>query len=93
MRDDERRAVRLGLGLGDGAIDRGQVVDVGDVQHLPAVRLKALGRIVAEREVGAPVDGDAVVVVEADELAELLVAGERRGLVRDRPPSGSRRRR
>ena len=40
-------------------------------------------RVVGEGEVGVAVDRDAVVVVEADELAELEVSGERRSFVRD----------
>src|SRR5690606_1256443 len=38
---------------------------------------------VAARKLKLAVDGDAIVVEEADELAELLVARERRRLVRD----------
>ena len=60
-----------------------EVVHVVDVQHLPAVGLEALRGVIGEREIGRPVDRDVVVVVEADQLAELEVSGEAGGLVRD----------
>ena len=43
-------------------------VDVGD--HVPAVGLEALRRVVGEPALHVAVDRDAVVVVESDELAE-----------------------
>src|SRR5439155_1394171 len=51
--------------------------------HVPAVALEPLGRIVREREIGLPVNSDAVVVVDPDQPAELQMTGERAGLVRD----------
>ena len=51
--------------------------------HLPAVGLEALRRVVREPARDLAVDRDAVVVVEADELAEAPGPGERAGLVRD----------
>ena len=56
-------------------------VDVGD--HVPAVGLEALRRVVGEPALDLAVDRDAVVVVEADQLAEPQRAGERARLVRD----------
>ena len=81
--DDERGALRLGLRGGDGRVDGREIIHVGHVQHLPAVRLEALGRIITAGERRAAVDGDAVVVEEADELAELEIARVARRLVRD----------
>eukprot|EP00972_Heterocapsa_arctica_P054463 8025327-Heterocapsa_arctica.AAC.1 len=81
---DQRRLVRARLrvlnGLPDGIHVRVAVLD-GD--HLPAVRLIAHAHILGEGELGVAVDGDAVVIVEDDELAQLQVAGIRAGLVRD----------
>ena len=51
--------------------------------HVPAVGLEARADVLGEGEVGGAVDGDVVVVVEDDELAELQVAGERGGLAAD----------
>ena len=53
------------------------------VGHVPAISLEALGGVVGEPALHFAVDGDAVVVVERDQLAELQRAGERAGLVRD----------
>ncbi len=81
--DDQRRPLGVVLRLGDRPLDCIEVVDVGDVEHLPAVRFEPLGRVVGERELGLAVDGDVIVVVEPDQLPELEVSGERRRLVRD----------
>ena len=53
----------------NAAVDRLRIVavDIGD--HLPAVGAEARRRVVAEPAVHFAVDGNAVVVVEADELA------------------------
>ena len=56
-------------------------VDVA--RDVPAVRGEALRRVVGEPAAHLAVDRDAVVVVEADQLAELLRARERARLVRD----------
>jgi len=67
----------------DRDADRFGVVTV-DVRHdVPAVRLEALRRVVREPALHLAVDRDAVVVVEADQLAEPLRARERARLVRD----------
>ncbi len=44
---------------------------------MPAVRLVTLADIFAEGDVGVVLDGDLVVVVDQDEVAELLVSGDR----------------
>ena len=80
--DDERGP----RGLGDRLLQRLRhlvVVERVGAQHLPAVGLEALRRVVAERDAGRPVDGDVVVVVHHHQVAELEMARERRGLVRD----------
>ena len=69
-RSDSLRAV------GEGGVDGVEVVAVGHVQHVPAVALEAPADVLGEGQVGVAVDGDAVVVVEHDELAELQVPGE-----------------
>jgi len=81
--DDERGTLRVGLRFSDGGVDGREVVHIGHMQHLPAVALEALGRVVAAGERRAAVDRDAVVVEEADQLAELEVAGVARRFVRD----------
>src|SRR5689334_10232138 len=66
-----------------GAVDRVYVVAVHLGDHVPAVGLETLGRIVAEPSFDFTVDGNPVVVVERDELAEAQSSGEGAGLVRD----------
>jgi hypothetical protein len=65
-RDDERWPFRVGLCFAEGGLDLVEVIHVVDVQHLPAVRLEALARVVGVGEIGGSVDRDVVVVVEAD---------------------------
>ena len=67
----------------DGGLDLDRVVAVDVAHHLPAIGLEAGGRVVGEPAVGVAVDGDLVVVPEADQLAQSPGAGERGGLVRD----------
>ncbi len=80
---DQRRLAGLGLGRGDRSVDRVDIVAVGYALDVPAVGLEALAHVLGEGEVGGAVDGDVVVVVEEDQLAELLVAGEGGGLAAD----------
>src|SRR5262245_27743791 len=55
-----------------------------DVRHdVPAIGFETLRRVVGEPALHLAVDRDAVVVVEADQLAEPLRARERARLVRD----------
>jgi hypothetical protein len=74
------------LGLGDRGLERrgerGVVVRIG-LHDVPAIRLEALRRVVRERDRRVAVDGDVVVVVHHDEVAQAQMARERRGLVRD----------
>ena len=70
---------RVGDGL--GPIERGlegvEVVgDLADLVDVPAVAPEALAGVVGQRQLGDAVDRDVVVVVDHDQLAELLVAGE-----------------
>ena len=58
-------------------------MSVDTVDHLPAVGAKAFGGRVGEPPADRTVDGDAVVVVNGDQLAEAEGAGERAHLVRD----------
>ena len=80
--DDQRRPVRDAPGGGERRIECAEVVAVRHALHVPAVALEPLRRVVREREIGLAVDGDAVVVVDPDQTAELQMAGERAGLVR-----------
>ena len=79
-RDQRRR--RGGFGRRDRGIDGGLVVPV-DLGDVPAIGGEAGEGVVRYRQRGRPVDGNAVVIEQHDELGEAQVAGERRRLVRD----------
>lgn len=78
---DDGRLVGVLLGLLDGSGDPGVVVvTVLDVQDLPSVRLEPHLDVLGEGTSGVSVDGDLVVVVDGDQVAELEVTSERGGL-------------
>ena len=73
---DEAGAGQLRLGGEEGAVDP-LAIAAAHRLDLPAVGLEALGDVLAgEAHRGLAVDGDAVVVVEVDEPAQLEVAGQ-----------------
>ena len=83
---------RLGVGgvgrllerLPDGGLQRVHVVGhFAQVAHAPAVGREALGHVVVVGQLGRPVDGDVVVVVEREQAPQAEVSRQRRGLVRD----------
>ncbi|MDQ0687590.1 hypothetical protein QFZ56_006553 [Streptomyces achromogenes] len=84
---DDRRAAGLGPRRPQGRVERGDV-DVAVPGRLDALGVPAVGgvppqHVLGERGGGVALDGDVVVVVDEDEVAELLVAGQRGGLGRD----------
>src|SRR5690606_16341406 len=79
---DQRRALALGARRVDRGVDRFGIVPVDVLDDVPAVRAKARRRVVGEPALRRPVDRDAVVVPERDQLAEAERARERAGLVR-----------
>ena len=80
---DERWALGLVARGGEGGIDGLEVVAIGHVQHPPAISLEAPACILGEAQPGIAVDGDAVVIVDERELAQLQVPGEACGLAGD----------
>src|SRR2546426_4723091 len=74
--DDQRRPVRDAPGGGERRIECAEVIAVRHALHVPAVALEPLRRVVRKREIGLAVDGDAVVVVDPYQTAELQMAGE-----------------
>jgi hypothetical protein len=88
-----RRTSRVGLasgrppglhGLPDGGFEPVDVVGhLPEVAHIPAVGREALGHVVVVGQLGRPVDGDVVVVVERHQPAQAEMPGQRRRLVRD----------
>ena len=54
-----------------------------DLDHMPARHTKTRGDILADRQRGGAVIGDAVVVPQEDQLAQSQVAGQRNRLLAD----------
>ena len=90
---DERRLVGDCLGGLHCFFYADHVLAALDDLHVPAVGRVAGRGVLAQRDVGVVLDGDLVVVVEHDQVAELLGAGQRRRLATSRPPRCRRRRR
>ena len=65
----------LACGL-NGGLDLVGIVAVDIADHLPTVGLEALGRVVGKPAFDFTVDGDAVVVVERNQLAQTQSAGQ-----------------
>ncbi len=80
---DERRLVGDGLGRLDRLLDADDVLAALDLLHVPAVGAVAGRDVLGQRDVGVVLDGDLVVVVEHDQVAELLGARQRRRLAGD----------
>ncbi len=58
------------------------IVGIADAHHVPAVAHEAGRDILGERDVGVPLDRDAVAVVDPAEVRELEMAGDRCRLAR-----------
>ena len=68
--DNQGRFVLHALRFLNRFFHRLRIVAVDLVHHVPVVGLEAFCRVVGEPALGFPVDGDAVVIVEANQLAE-----------------------
>src|SRR6185437_10610553 len=80
---DERRTSGLGLGCGDSGLESNQVIPVVNHLNVPVVGLEAQRDIFGVAEFGRPVEGDEVVIIEDDQLAEVQRSGQRCRLVGD----------
>ena len=67
----------------DGFLDADDVLAALDLLHVPAVGAVARGGVLGQRDIGVVLDRDLVAVVEHDQVAELLGAGQRRRLAGD----------
>ena len=79
--DDEARAVGDGPCRIDGLFDRGRIVAVDGRHDVPAIGREAPLDVVAGPALDPAVDGDAVGIVDHDELPEPERPGQRRSLV------------
>ncbi len=78
--DDKGGSFGLCPGLLDGLLDGAQVVAVGHLLDVPAVGLETLPHVLGEGDIRLPLDGDVVVVIKVDELAQAQGPGQGCGL-------------
>jgi hypothetical protein len=83
LAEDERGLVGAVFRVGDGLRHGGVVVAVHRADDVPAIGGKAQGGVVDEPGRDLAIDGDAVVVIQRDQLVQLPGAGQRAGLVAD----------
>ena len=76
---NEGRAVQFGARRGQGLGHCIEIVAV-DLLHVPSVGFKPLGDIFRKRQAGVALDGDVVVIVQIDKLAQLQMTGQGGGL-------------
>ena len=82
--DDQRGSPLHRHGRSDTRFQDIEVVGrLAQVHNVPAVGGKALSSVVGKGEIGRAIDGDPVVVVEADEPVEALMTGKGGSLVAD----------
>lgn len=72
---DQGRLLALARGV-DGGLDLFRIVTVNVADHLPVVGFETLWRVVGEPAFDFAVDGDAVVIVEGNQLAQAQGAGQ-----------------
>lgn len=80
---DQRRTLAFRTGGLQRGLDFLGVMAVDIADHLPAVGFETRRGVVGEPAVHFAIDGDAVVVVEGDQLAQAEGAGQRADLVAD----------
>ena len=72
-----------GLGGGDGGSHGGNIVTVDSADDVPAVRFEAGRGVVREPAFDFAIDGNAVVIVQGDQLVQAQGAGQRAHFVRN----------
>ena len=85
MRTDknERGPASFRFRFFDSLRDLFGIVAIVDVAYVPIVGFKALTNVFGEAQAGGSGEGDVIVIVEKDELAEAQMAGERGGFLAD----------
>src|ERR1051326_5016586 len=77
--DDQERLCFRRLEGFDGARESLTIIGIAYMLDTPAIRRKSARNIFAECELGTSLDADVVIVVNPTEIAELEMAGQRRG--------------
>ena len=80
--ENQRGTFPLGLRRTQRAVNRFKIVSILNRLRVPAIRFETPGTIFREGDVGRSGKRDVVVVIEANQFAELQMTSERRGLGR-----------
>ena len=80
---NQRRPVALRDCIFDRGGQRREIVRILDDLRMPFVSVESFAHVLVKAEVGGPVDGHVVVVVDIDDVAQPEMAGDRRRLARD----------
>ena len=80
---DQRWFVSISFGNVNGFVNGVGVMAINIGDNLPAIALEALGGVIAKPGLNVAINGDAIVVVECDELSESERTGQGANLVRD----------
>ena len=81
--DDQAGAAVVGLGLGNGGVQRGGVMAVDGADDLPVVGAEAARHVFVEPAVDLAVNGNTVGVIKGNELAQAPGASQGAGFVRN----------
>ncbi|CCJ85576.1 hypothetical protein BN133_1953 [Cronobacter dublinensis 582] len=81
--DNQRRFIGNLFRFFDGALDGLRIVAVNFMHHVPVIGFEAFGGVVGKPAFGLAVNGDAVVIVKTDQLAEPQRSRERTDLMGD----------
>jgi hypothetical protein len=73
---DDRGLLGFGLGCQNGFFDGIRVAAVFDSDGLPAVGVEPFGHIFRKGDSGGALDGDPIVIIQADELGQSQMAGQ-----------------
>src|SRR5882762_1078685 len=78
---DERRLPARCFGCIDRSLDGLAVMPVDIPDHVPSVGLEAFRRVIREPPLHMPVNGNAIVIVKGNQLAQAERSRQRAGLV------------
>ncbi len=73
---DQRRPVGFILGFDNRLLQRRQIVAVFNILNMPVIRFKTYDAVLRKSYIGVAFDGDVVVIVEVDQLAQTKVTGQ-----------------
>ena len=78
--NDQRRPAGLALKLAQRHLHGRAIIGIAQAQHVPAIGQEAGADILAERQRGRTLDGDAVGIIDPAQIGQPQMPGQRRGL-------------